>query len=92
MRKYCDGVKVSVEIWTGLHVLSTPEYSKVVLGMPSTCLSMVPERIDGFYSYSAFESLYHIGRRAMNMNIVAPEIGAVQVPPAPKNGDCLENG
>jgi hypothetical protein len=39
---------------TDLHAFSTPEYEKVVLGMPSVCmyvcmcLSLAPERQDDF--------------------------------------------
>jgi hypothetical protein len=35
MRKYCDGQNIDLDIWTNLHVLSHPEYDKLVFGVPS---------------------------------------------------------
>jgi hypothetical protein len=59
--------------------------------MPSFCLSVClsvrmysslePERLDGFYSYSEFESLSIICRCQVNMNILAPKMGALILPP-----------
>jgi hypothetical protein len=53
-------IKTDVEISTNLHVFSTPEYKKIVSGLPSICLylrmcpSLTPEQLDVSDSYLAF--------------------------------------
>jgi hypothetical protein len=37
------------------------------------CASLAPGRLDGFYSYSVFKSLFIIGQCPVNMNNPAPK-------------------
>jgi hypothetical protein len=53
--------------------------------------SLVPERLDGFYSYSAFLSISVIGRCQVNVNIPALQIGAIHMGPKTQNGDFLKD-
>jgi hypothetical protein len=55
------------------------------------CVSLASERLEGFYSYSAFKSLSIIGRFPVNMNIPAPKTGALLLGPQSQNADFLEN-
>jgi hypothetical protein len=43
------------------------------------CASLVSEWLDGTYFYSVFKGLSLIGQCLMNMNILAPKIGALQM-------------
>jgi hypothetical protein len=51
----------------------------------------MPEVWGGFYSYSVFDDFSIIGRCLVNMNILAPKIGALQMGPKVQNGDSHEN-
>jgi hypothetical protein len=53
------------------------------------CASLVPERLDGFYSYFVFQNLSVIGRCPMDTKILAPKIVALQVGRKIRNGDFL---
>lgn len=53
--------------------------------------SLASERLEGFYSYTAFKSLSIIGRFPVNMNIPAAKTGAVLLGPHPQNAGFLEN-
>jgi hypothetical protein len=55
------------------------------------CDSVSPEQFDGFYSYSAFRCLSITVRCPVNLKILAPRIGAVQMDPKMQIGDFLEN-
>jgi hypothetical protein len=80
--------EIDVETSTDLHVFSpSPKYEKVVFGMPSPCkhvcmyvcmrTSLAPQRLDEFYSYLVFKSLYLIGRFSLNTNILTPKVWAL---------------
>jgi hypothetical protein len=94
--EYCDDR--SERILTDLYFLSPLEYAKVsfFFCMPSLCVcnvspyvwvcaSLASERLEGFYSYSLFKSLSIVGRYPMNINILAPKIGVIQVGPETQN-------
>jgi hypothetical protein len=49
------------------------------------CSSLAPEQLVEFYSYSLFKSLTIIGQCLVEMNILAPKIGALKMPPTPPN-------
>jgi hypothetical protein len=48
------------------------------------------EQLEGYYSYSFFSSLSIRVWCPVNMNILAPKIGAFWMDPKKKNGDFLE--
>jgi hypothetical protein len=52
------------------------------------CAFLLPERLDGFYSYSVFKTLPVIGRFPINMNIPVTKIGALKT----QNSYFLYNG
>jgi hypothetical protein len=54
-------------------------------------LSLTLEQLVGFYSYWLFKSLSIIRWCLVNMNILAPKIGALQLDPKNQNGDFLEH-
>jgi hypothetical protein len=56
------------------------------------CVSLKPERLDGFDSYSAFKNSSVVSIFAVNTNILAPKLGALEVDPTIQNGDFIENG
>jgi hypothetical protein len=75
--------KLTARIFTHLHAFSTPDDEKVVLRMPSVCTHVWMDGwmdvrrdmplssgwwLDGFCSYSVFESLSNIDRRPMDTN------------------------
>jgi hypothetical protein len=70
---------LDLENLRNVHVFSTPEYKKVVFGMLSASVyldvwmhgSLARKRLDEFYSYSIFKSLYIIGRSPVNVIILA---------------------
>jgi hypothetical protein len=51
-----------------------------------------PEGFDGFYSYSAFNSLPLISRCLVTVNIIALKIGAFHRGLQTQNGNFPENG
>jgi hypothetical protein len=55
------------------------------------CTSVDPERLDGFYSYSVFESLSIIGRCLLNMNILVPKIRALKMGLEKQDSDFFNN-
>jgi hypothetical protein len=91
-RKYCDSKKTDLEILMDLHIFSTPEY-EVVFGMLPVCMctSLVSERLEGFYFYSVFRSLSILGQCLVNINILAPKIGALHRGLQAQNTDFLKN-
>lgn len=71
MRKYCDGDRIDLEILMNLHFLIRLNAKKkekkfwyavslhIFIWMYAwLCASLAPERPNGFYSYSAFASLF----------------------------------
>jgi hypothetical protein len=56
------------------------------------CASLAPEWLDGFYLFSVFKMFSSTGRCPINMNILALEIGALQMSPSKRNGRFLGNG
>jgi hypothetical protein len=69
MRRYCDDE-------TEEQILRFGGYEKVGFGMPSVCMYplLVPERLDGCYSYLYLKSLSITGRCSVNMNVQAQKI------------------
>jgi hypothetical protein len=65
--KILNGKKICFEIFTDLHNLSPPPFP-----------SLPPERLGEFRSYSGL-SLSILERCPVNMNIVAPELGALYI-------------
>jgi hypothetical protein len=51
--------------------------------------SLVPEQLDGFHSCSLLKNLCIVGQCLVNMNILAPKIGALQMGPKIQNGSFL---
>jgi hypothetical protein len=83
MRDYCDGEKIDCEDLNAFTRSQHPDDEKVVLGMLCVCTHVWMDgrmgewmdmplssgwRLDGFCSYSIFESLSNIGRRPMDTN------------------------
>jgi hypothetical protein len=56
------------------------------------CALLALERLDRFCSNSIFESLFIIGRYPMNINILAPEIVAIQMAPNSGTAFFLKSG
>jgi hypothetical protein len=85
MRKYCDAKKCDLEILMDLHIFRLIGYENVVLACHLyVCMDvcpLVPEQLDGFYSYSVVKSLSIIGQCPVNMNIPAPKIGTLEKRP-----------
>jgi hypothetical protein len=86
VRIYCDSERIAIEILTDLLIFNRlnrkkkcffkqPVYTYVRMRP-----SVAPERLNGFCSRSVFESLFIMGRRPLNISILAPEIEA------PSNG------
>jgi hypothetical protein len=69
--------------FTRLNILSTADYEKVGFGMLPVslsvcfCASLVPARLDEFYSLSAHKNLCIIGRCPVTTNILVPKIEAL---------------
>jgi hypothetical protein len=85
MRKYCYcvGGKIEIEISTDLHIFSAPWYKRVVSVLPlPVCACM----LDRFYLCAVLKSLCITGWCHVNINIVAPKIGA------PKQHHCCLQG
>jgi hypothetical protein len=83
-------------ILMGLHILN-PSEKELEFHLPVythiwICVLLVPEQIYKFYSYSVFKSLSFIGQCPVNVNILAPEIRALQMGPKIQNCHFLENG
>jgi hypothetical protein len=55
------------------------------------CISLASDRLEGFYSYSAFKILSIIVRFLVNMNIPAPKTGTLLLSPHCQNAGFLEN-
>jgi hypothetical protein len=97
MRKHSDGEKIDLMFLTALRIFSHPHYKQLVFGIRSICMyvcmftSLEPERLDGFYSYSAFKSSSILGKCLMNLNL-APKTGAVQIDLKTRNDDFLQIG
>jgi hypothetical protein len=54
---------------------------------------LTPEQLNGFYLYSVFKILSIIDPCPVNLNILAPKIGALQIRALRKqNGKFLGNG
>jgi hypothetical protein len=74
----------------------------VIFGMPPVCLCismyvrmctvLAPGRLEGFYSYLLFKSLYVIGWCPGNLNILVTKIETPQMGPKKPNGNFLANG
>jgi hypothetical protein len=80
---YCDSEKnQSQDFYEVIH-FQTPESEEVDSGTSSECVfmctSLVPESSDRFHSYSIFMGLSVTDQSPMNMNILDPKTGAVQI-------------
>jgi hypothetical protein len=78
MINYFDGERIDLKILIDLHLWSHPKNEKVDICMYA---SLAPEWSDKLYLCLIFKSLYIQGACQVNMNIPAPEIGALQVDP-----------
>jgi hypothetical protein len=88
---------MNLEILTGLNVFKRTEFEKAA-SWYAVCLhvcmnvSLAPERLNGFYSYSIFESLSIISRCSVNMDIPSLKILALQMGIKTQNYGFLKKG
>jgi hypothetical protein len=54
--------------------------------------SLIPERLDGVYSYSAFKSFFVIACYPVNLNIPSQKLWDLQMGSNTQNGIFLEKG
>jgi hypothetical protein len=54
------------------------------------CASLKDERLEGFGSYSAVKTLSVISIYEVNTNILAPELGALEIEPTIQNDDFFQ--
>jgi hypothetical protein len=79
--------EISLDFLMDLHVLSCPEYEKVIFDVPYvytfiwTCTLLAPDWLDELYSYSVFKSLSLTSQYPVIMSITVPEIEALQMNP-----------
>jgi hypothetical protein len=97
MRWNFDRGKINLELLTGLNVFTHPNLEKAG-SWYAVCLcvcmnvSLAPEHLNGFYSYSISESLSILRRCPVNVGIPSPKILALQMGVKPQNCGFLKKG